>query len=252
MYKLSKNNEEMNRKLFQERLNKIVNSYKSTSALARDVGVSEGTLRKWMRGESEPRRSDLVSLATATQSDLSWLITGIEFSKYTSKGIELELYKQYKDPDDLLPTSEELGHQKGYEDFAMIPHLDVEVSVGHGREVFDESEIGRFAFRKDWLRQEGLNINDLSLVTVRGDSMEPTIQDGSLVLVDRSQQKVNDDAVYVMRVNNHLVAKRLQIDFTGGAYIRSDNVKYEPQHLDADQVKSLHIVGRVVWAAGKI
>ncbi|MDR0809247.1 MAG: S24 family peptidase [Gemmobacter sp.] len=39
-------------------------------------------------------------------------------------------------------------------------------------------------FRSDWLRREGIQPGKASLVRVRGDSMEPTLRDGAMVLVD--------------------------------------------------------------------
>lgn len=59
-----------------DRLEPLAKSYESASALAREMGVSEGTIRKWAKGASEPRTSELVRLAQLLNVNLLWLATG--------------------------------------------------------------------------------------------------------------------------------------------------------------------------------
>ena len=39
---------------------------------------------------------------------------------------------------------------------------------------------------------------------------------------------------------------------TGGVFIRSDNPAYREQHLPADLAANLTVVGRAIWAGGKL
>jgi len=48
----------------------------SASALAKAIGRSEGAVRKWLRGESEPNVTDLRSLCERTQTRIEWLASG--------------------------------------------------------------------------------------------------------------------------------------------------------------------------------
>jgi phage repressor protein C with HTH and peptisase S24 domain len=82
--------------------------------------------------------------------------------------------------------------------------------------------------------------------------MAPTIRDGALALVDTSEHQVSSDGVYVLQLDGHLIAKRLQPDFAGGVFIRSDNPAYREQHLPADLAANLTVVGRAIWAGGKL
>ena len=82
--------------------------------------------------------------------------------------------------------------------------------------------------------------------------MAPTIRDGALALVDTSECVAVSDGVYVLQLDGHLMAKRLQSDFSGGVYVRSDNPAYREQHLSADLAANLRIVGRAIWAGGKL
>lgn len=83
--------------------------------------------------------------------------------------------------------------------------------------------------------------------------MAPTIREGSLVLVDTRKERPKEDGIYVLMVDGHLMAKRLQLDLaSGGLYIRSDNPAYREQHLTKEQASHLYIIGRVVWAGGEV
>jgi hypothetical protein len=61
---------------FAARLRQVVDSYGSTSALARSIDRSEGALRKWLRGQSEPNVTDLRALCEETATSVEWLVMG--------------------------------------------------------------------------------------------------------------------------------------------------------------------------------
>lgn len=61
---------------FASRLRQVLESYGSTSSLARSIERSEGALRKWLRGESEPSVSDLRAICGLTGASVEWLILG--------------------------------------------------------------------------------------------------------------------------------------------------------------------------------
>lgn len=61
---------------FAARLKEEVDAYKNASALAREVGVVEGTIRKWASGASQPKIVETIALARALKLNLQWLATG--------------------------------------------------------------------------------------------------------------------------------------------------------------------------------
>jgi transcriptional regulator with XRE-family HTH domain len=61
---------------FPARLRQVLASYGSTSALARSIQRSEGAVRKWLRGQSEPAVSDLRAICEATHTNVEWLVMG--------------------------------------------------------------------------------------------------------------------------------------------------------------------------------
>ena len=61
---------------FPARLRQVINSYGNTSSLAREIQRSEGALRKWLRGLSEPNVSDLRAICEITHTSVEWLVMG--------------------------------------------------------------------------------------------------------------------------------------------------------------------------------
>ena len=181
---------------------------------------------RYMREDSLPSFGAMVGLAHAAGASLEWLATGA--------GAML------------------LADEKSEAEFVMIPIYDVAAGEGASKSVKRKTEAGICAFRRDWMRQKGLPIDNLAVVNITGDSMSPTIRDGSLGLVDMRQQRVNENGIYVLILDNRLVTKRLQSDFSGGIYIRSDNPAIREQHLTPEQAESLDIFGRVIWVGGEI
>jgi hypothetical protein len=61
---------------FAARLREVIDAYGSASALAKTIERSEGAVRKWLRGESEPNVTDLRALCEQTGTSIEWLVTG--------------------------------------------------------------------------------------------------------------------------------------------------------------------------------
>lgn len=61
---------------FAPRLRHAVNVFGGASALARAIGRSDGAIRKWLRGDSEPNVSDLRAICLASGASVEWLVTG--------------------------------------------------------------------------------------------------------------------------------------------------------------------------------
>lgn len=129
-----------------------------------------------------------------------------------------------------------------------VPVLDVDASAGFGAVASNETSYTRFGFDEKWLRRlTGAKSASLSIVSVLGDSMEPTLSDGDEVLVDASDHGSRlRDGIYVLRSDDALVVKRIAIK--PGAKqitISSDNPAY-PTWNDVDR-EGVEVIGRVIW-----
>ncbi len=133
-------------------------------------------------------------------------------------------------------------------DYAYITLYDAECSAGAGSWNDHCKPLTRLAFTKYSLRKKGLDSNTLSAVRVTGDSMEGDLSDGDAVLIDHSRKEVKGEGIYVIRLNDHLYAKRLQPTFDGMEII-STNKAYDKMHVPKNRLNELEIIGQVVWSA---
>ena len=101
------------------------------------------------------------------------------------------------------------------------------------------------AISRRWLREHGVSPNHASVITVWGDSMEPTLRDGDLVLVDTSQNQPRREGIYVLRMGEDLLIKRLAFGLDHITII-SDNPAIKDEVVPRDRLDDLAIIGRVV------
>lgn len=125
----------------------------------------------------------------------------------------------------------------------------MEASAGHGRTIEEEPILDYLAFRRAWLRERGLHPARCALISVRGDSMEPTLHPGDVVLLDLADLYIRSDGLYALRLDGGLLVKRLQRLADGVISVISDNAAYARFALpDAWQGPTQQLIGRVVWA----
>ena len=157
-----------------------------------------------------------------------------------------------------LLTGDAAGGQAGRvevqgEHLVLIPFYDVQASAGSGSLVQQERVRGRLAFRADWVHGE-LKVapESLALITATGDSMQPTIGHGDLLLLNVHETAVTGDAIYALQMQDVLLIKRVQLLVDGTLVIRSDNPAYAEQRVRLEEGASPRIVGRVVWSAKRM
>lgn len=135
----------------------------------------------------------------------------------------------------------------------LVPRVPVAASAGPGSLPDDERPRPYFAFDERWLKgMTSASSDDLVIIRVDGDSMVPTLGDGDDILIDRGDgaSRVRD-GIYVIRIEEALVVKRLAVHpIARRLTIQSDNSAYA-DWPDLDPA-SIHIVGRVIWAARRI
>ncbi len=82
-------------------------------------------------------------------------------------------------------------------------------------------------------------------VRVEGDSMEPRIHAGSLLVVDRMVETKDDDIV-VARVADELCVKRLRVGQGGRIVLLSENPGYDP--FEVTEGMDFEVWGRVMYS----
>ncbi|MFZ5666930.1 MAG: S24 family peptidase [Pseudomonadota bacterium] len=130
---------------------------------------------------------------------------------------------------------------------------EVNLALGMGAR-FLESEpesLGLVPFRKEWIRGMFAGpISALKVVRGTGDSMEPTIRDGDFVLIDTSQQMIDDqDLIFAVTYGELGMIRRLRQLPNGGVRMMPDNPVVRPEDAFDGE---LRILGKVVWIGRRI
>ena len=106
-------------------------------------------------------------------------------------------------------------------------------------DIFDENKIKELSFSKDSIK-ESFNEKSLFALIVDGKSMEPLIKDKAVIVVDLSQKKLLDEAIYVIYYKAKMWIKKY--DKTINCFV-SINPDFSHLIYKKDDV---HLVGKVL------
>ncbi len=135
------------------------------------------------------------------------------------------------------------GTDEGPDDFTTIPILADEAAAGEPRAVSDEQVLGNAVIHKRWIKGSEKHYICLS---IKGDSMQPILSDGSMVCVDLRQTdpEKNTNKMVAAVVDDGVTIKWLRRGRKERWLLLPENREHTPFELSA---KELRIVGRVVW-----
>ncbi|MFZ2269085.1 MAG: helix-turn-helix transcriptional regulator [Azonexus sp.] len=143
-------------------------------------------------------------------------------------------------------------YQTGF--VAVALYNDVRAAAGHGSLVGNEAPDDALMFKEDWLRFElGAKASDLCLIRVSGDSMEPTLRGGDVILVNHAMKNPDREGIYILRMGEMLLVKRLQAVPGGKLRVISDNAAFDSWVVSlSDLGVEIAIIGRVVWSGRRM
>lgn len=199
----------------------------SQAELARMIGVKQPSIFKILSGQTlNPK--NILEIATALNVDPHWLKTG--------EG----------DPDPSYRIVEVCEPQNP--NTVRIDILDVEASAGNGA-YLSPTEQGLLSqeFDLTFFRQQfgRADAKHLKLITVKGDSMAPTLESGDLLYVDISENYFAADGLYVFTFDGQTFIKRLQ-KVGKEMLVISDNPTYKEWTFTQDDDVFIH--GRVIFS----
>jgi len=203
------------------RLKEIAKDMGGNRSLCKMAGVSERTFANWISGSSEPKVLGLTNVALAADVTLDWIMTGSEPKKRIASI-------------SMMDSS-----------IVQIPLIDAEVQ-GTGSSSL--KVIKHFPFSTDYLKERlgHTHFDQLCVIKICGDSMEPTMSNNDFVLVDQSRTKsidgltafISKDTISIKRINY----------LPNGIKIVSDNSSLYPAYeIESKEVNSISILGQVLW-----
>lgn len=93
------------------------------------------------------------------------------------------------------------------------------------------------------------NLKNVEAINVTGDSMEPTLNNGNIIFIDKTKNDVSKDGIYAFVNENGLFVKRIQKRIDGALDIISDNKEYPIQIAAKDEI---NILGKVISSIGRV
>ena len=124
----------------------------------------------------------------------------------------------------------------------------LQAAAGGGALELDETVKNYAYFRHEWLSRQGLVADRCSIIGVMGESMEPTLPEGCVILLDRNRRRRREGRIFVLRTADGLVVKRAGKDDYGGWQLVSDH----PRWPDVPWPGDAAIVGEVRWMAREL
>lgn len=104
-----------------------------------------------------------------------------------------------------------------------------------------------WGFRKTFLQERG-NPDQMLLIRISGESMEPEIRDGDLVLIDCGNQDLFPGKLYAVGFDEAIYIKRVDM-LPGKTLLKSVHSAYPPVILETatDINTYVTILGKVIW-----
>ncbi|MFQ5672834.1 MAG: XRE family transcriptional regulator [Nitrospinales bacterium] len=206
---------------FGERVRRIRGSL-SQQVFGEKIGTTQGNVSKIERGMI-PEGNMLLRIAKHGRTSVEYLLTGKSGRRASVVG--------YSEKN--LPPG-----------ISLIKKLKGAASAGYGLKTDDTVDV-QLAFRDDWLEQFG-GPEKLLAMYIEGDSMEPTLQDQDVVVINKNIREISPGGgIYSLTWQGKRMIKRLQLNpKTKMVKIKSDNPNYD------DLESSLHdisIDGKLIW-----
>jgi hypothetical protein len=139
--------------------------------------------------------------------------------------------------------------------FRVKYYSSVRASAGGGAEGFGE-EFDVITVDKKLIQsffpdlsEDELSSKEIDAIHVDGESMEPTIKNGSIIFVDKTKRDIRRDGIFIVSTPGGLFIKRLNRKVDGSIELISDNELYSPEILAPDEVR---VVGKVIGGVEKL
>lgn len=212
--------------------------------IAQLLNSSPTTVSNYRTAKNAAKTAFIISFCKEFKYNKEWF----DFGKGEPFPGAREKYPEVCGPADLNGLREIISEFNS-EKYVFIKQINGNISAGGGLSPDNSSDM-LLAFRKEWLIRKGDPYN-MSLIRISGDSMEPTLLSGDIVLVDHSRKSIESNGgIYAISIDHEILIKRLHILYQDSKInVISDNKQYPPQEIDSDKI---FINGKVIWYAREL
>jgi len=228
----------------------------SQDAFAAGIGQSRKSQIRYESGERTPD-ADYLTEAAKQGVDIFYLLTGRRTNLGATYDLMARIERQHGPALEKARRAEEAAASPKLRiapQYVPIPVYDAFLAAGDGHVNDTDAVTGSLAFRKDWLNDMGLSRDSAVIATASGDSMEPTIYNGDMLLIDLDHTSVparvrgagdtRPSGIYAVLDDGAARVKRVELAAPGTLALLSDNPTFPAEFRSSDSVS---IIGRVVW-----
>jgi len=188
----------------------------SQTELAAQLGVTQQAVGKWEAGRSSPDPTTVARIAEILGTTADYLL-GLHQPGPETEAAAERFFGGYRE--------------------SRIPVIGT-VKAGYGALAFEEDYGMEYANVKDPA--------SYFYLVVRGDSMEPRIQDGDLALIHRQTTLDNGDLGVVVFGDEGEGTLKKYIQRGNSIILRAFNPDYEDKVIKGEELNHLYIAGKVV------
>lgn len=225
---------------FRDRLRKeIERQGLSIPSLCTRADVKYTTVKTWFanKNRTEPSATNLFKVSRILGVSLDYIMTGEESALADDEFVCGEKVVEYRSDGKLYSNLKE-------EETLIVPVAPQKLSAGHGQEFLPVSSYtGSVRILKRMTY--GIDPSLLVAAEVEGDSMvDAQISDRDMVIFAKGH--IRGEGIYTISLYGEVMVKRLQFRMAENrVVIISENPKYEPMYISADD-ENLIIIGKVV------
>ena len=200
----------------------------SQAALASELNAGVSTVASWEVGKRFPSRDNMEQLADIFNVDLAYL--------YGASEIRQRVHID-NDGNAMVP----LGASAKV--IPVLGRVAAGIPINAITEIIDTEEIP----------EDLAKTGDFFALQIKGDSMEPRIYDGDVVIV-RQQEDADSGDIVIAIVNGYDATCKRLVKYATSLALVSLNSKYEPMMFTEEEVatKPVRIIGKVVELRGKL
>lgn len=211
----------MKHELTAKRLQVAMNCMNITAQeLSNKSGVAKASISQYINGSHKPSNTSSDKMASILKVNSLWLM-----------GFDVPMHK----------TSNK-------------HHLTKDVSINVFGRITADTPIEEILdiIDTEKITEELAHTGTFFGLRITGNSMEPRILDGDVVIVRQQPDAQNGDIVIVTTNDNDATCRRLR-KYRDGIELISNNPSYEPMYFSNDDInkKSVCIIGKVVELRGK-
>lgn len=207
------------------------------SAFAKLVEVSPPTVTDWENGNTKMiEGANLMKVCSALSITPEWLLHGVDSITELFPGAMRVVVRDDTDPIDSeyrVPMVK-LKLQAGVTGYRTEP------------ESLDDATKG---LSKRWVDGKNYDPRRLLAIRVKGESMEPTLYENDVVVINLDQTVPVDNGVFAVNYDGEAVVKRMSRDM-GQWWLMSDNADQRRFYRRACKGSECIIIGRIVRREG--